>query len=315
MLQPFTYVHSHLLTISMAQRKSEKATSRAGLAWLLILVQFAVFLTFFSFIRIQLSAINVQCGAPSQQREVVVIGLMVTQHVPDEVIDAHHYSVQDFNAAQQQFKLKLFFFVGKEGHPMLHQQLAMREGQEVLNRWGQNANLPQFVQGQFDENMNAGKTLAWFQYASRAYPHSSWIVKMDTDVAVDWMSVQQWWMQSADSFKYMGFVATHQGCGAFDYCPPLGCHNMSGSCWVYMAGGFYGVTTPLAMVLSQCSYYSSNAVGHEDLTFGRAVKRCAGHRTVEIVADDNSSIPWCHSKAVNRTHIRNGWKPNNVRCS
>lgn len=94
--------------------------------------------------------------------------------VPYGLIEAFHYSAADFNRAQQQVRIDLFFFVGREGHPLVTQQLATEAPAQSLydNRtaaaaeqysgpqqptaaaapWP--ADLTRFVTGDFPENMN-----------------------------------------------------------------------------------------------------------------------------------------------------------------
>ena len=174
--------------------------------------------------------------------------------------------------------------------------------------------LPRFVQGDFAENMNHGKTLAWFEYATRAHPRSHWIFKLDADVVVDWTKTIQW-LQGAGEFQYLGALNTFEKCGGFSTCPPPGCHDMSGSCWVYMSGGFYGVTTRLAHVLATCQYYKTHFTGHEDMTFGRAVKMCAASSISVDVVDVPRNNSWCHSKEISATHVLNGSLPMSGRCN
>lgn len=230
-----------------------------------------------------------------------MIGQMVTQHVASQLVEAFHYSVADFNKAQEEVWVELLFFVGREGHRMLDQSLAIQAEGETHSR------LPRFVKGEFAENMNEGKTLAWFQYAAKSFPSSSWIFKLDTDVALNWTALKHYWLETTHNLTYMGAMNRFETCGGFSHCPPRGCRDMSGDCWVYMSGGFYGVTTQLAGILSECVWYNANSHDIEDLKFGRAVKECS--KVLVNLVDVPRNESWCHSKTVNVTHIRNGWLP------
>jgi hypothetical protein len=229
---------------------------------------------------------------------------MVTRHVAAEVINAVHWAVQDFNTAQREVQVNLRMYVGQEGHPMLEQQLALEANLEDSRDAA--TSFPVFVRGLFPENMDDGKTYEWFRSASSAYPSSDWIIKFDTDVAVNWTAATPWLRNTTSKMRYFGLKHSHQSCGKLDKCPPPGCQDMSGSCWTYMSGGFYGLSTPLASIISNCSYYQANKLGSEDLMVGKAIKHCAASSyDVQMI-----SIPlmaaWCHSKAVNLTHTRNG---------
>jgi hypothetical protein len=195
---------------------------------------------------------------------------------------------------------------------MLDQRLACEVGRH--DTCG-TANLPQFGRGAFPENMNDGKTYEWFKYAVATFPDSTWIAKMDTDVAVKWERFTSLLNHQTAELQYVGFMNTHEACGRGPHCPPPKCRSMAGSCWVYMSGGFYGVTMPLARTLVTCDYYYSNCHGLEDLMFGKAVKACAPDIVRPMLLDMTHTRAWCHSKAINATHIRNSIFPQSCETS
>jgi hypothetical protein len=243
-------------------------------------------------------------GVAASPAVSVVAGLMVTRQVASERINAFHLAVHDFNAAQDLIQVHLRMFVGRESHPMLEQQLAIEASQDDTRDVP--TSFPVFVKGQFPENMDNGKTYEWFQFASAAYPSSDWILKFDADVAVNWTAVSPWLHNTASKMRYMGFANGYDYCQKYNHCPPPGCEDMSGGCWNYMSGGFYGLSTPLARIISNCRYYKSHKVGYEDLLVGKAIKHCAASTyDVQFMAVPLMEA-WCHSKAVNVTHIRNG---------
>jgi hypothetical protein len=251
-----------------------------------------------------LAAVEKPYGVAAGSVVSVVAGLMVTRHVPTEVINAVHAVVQDFNAAQHEVQVHLRMFVGQEGHPMLEQQLALeaslKDSRDVPTSF------PVFVKGRFPENMDEGKTYEWFRFATKAYPSSDWILKFDTDIAVNWTAASPLLRNTSSKMRYMGFANGQEYCGKYDHCPPPGCVDMSGSCWNYMSGGFYGLSTPLARIISNCRYYRLHKAGYEDLLVGKAIKQCAaGTYDVQFISVPHMSA-WCHSKSVNVTHIRNG---------
>lgn len=243
-------------------------------------------------------------------RIFVVAGLMATDKVPSELLNAIHHNVLDFNDANHAVFVQLCIFVGREGHPMLHQLLAQEAGVPFPRHnttLRQMARLPLIVRGNFVENMDNGKTLAWYLYATSAYPSCNWILKMDIDTSVNWYSMIPWLSSTHDSLQYIGLVNDWVRCGQGVVCPPRGCTNMAGDCWIYMSGGLYGASLPLAQLISRCSYYREHAVGYEDLQFGLAVKHCsAGQGNISLV-NVPLGMSWCHSKRLNLTHMRNGW--------
>lgn len=157
--------------------------------------------------------------------------------------------------------------------------------------------------------MNGGKTFEWFQHAAKAYPSASFVFKCDTDTAVDWGALEPYLsdLRSSGDLSFVGHMNDWESCGHFSHCPPKGCRNMTGDCWVYMSGGFYGLSGALARRLADCPYAQANRVGPEDLVTGKGVKRCGdGTERVEHV---RNGIAWCHSKQNTPAHVRNGTFP------
>lgn len=249
---------------------------------------------------------------PRKHDVSVVACVMITSKVDARLVNAFHYSIEDVNRFQSQMQIELRFFVGKEGHPMLDTHLA-HEHNLVTNQYSAQLlgelvpNLPVFVRGDFPENMNDGKTFEWLRYAASAFPNSHWILKIDSDAAPVWMKLQQHLLNTTNELRYLGVVLGYTGCGSGAHCPPQNCSDFSGSCWVYMQGALYGVSTRIAQLIAQCEYAAANKVGFEDLVVGKMIKNCVpnAHETVQIIRLQNQA--WCHSKVVNVTHIRNNW--------
>lgn len=252
-------------------------------------------------------------GAAAAQRggrTQVVVGMMVAAKVDARLIEAHHWSVFAFNARQSSVHVSLRFFVGRQGHPMVGEGLA-EEVDAATNRLmtpgGAPTPFPLFVRGHFVENLNSGKTNEWFEYAVGAFPNSHFIFKMDVDVIPKWHLVGQL-LEAAGGTQarrvYLGRLNTHDKCGGLPRCPPPGCTDMSRGCWVYMSGGFYGVSGDLAALMAGCAMYRGNVTGPEDLNFGKLLRDCS-HRPEEItVVAVKPGTAWCHTKKVNTTNIR-----------
>jgi hypothetical protein len=93
--------------------------------------------------------------------------------------------------------------------------------------------------GGFDENMNFGKTFAWFQWASTQV--ADYVIKLDTDALANWHLLLSW-TRTMTPPAYFGTILTYSACGSQPYCPPVGCTDFDDSCWVYMSGGMYGIS-------------------------------------------------------------------------
>lgn len=158
---------------------------------------------------------------------------------------------------------------------------------------------------QLAENIEAGKTFQWFKYAARHFPRSDWIFKVDTDTAVNWTAVTNTLLASSGWFGYFGHVMDHDGCGRASFCPPIGCKNLRGDCWIYMQGGFYGVSTGVAQLIMECPYAQRHKNGLEDLVFGRMVNNCMKDVDVDILTMGKGQ-GWCHNKNITLTQIREG---------
>lgn len=168
----------------------------------------------------------------------VIAGVMVTKKVRSDVINAFHQAAQDYNAAQLQVQVVLRFFIGDTSHPLLDKHRAIdstAEGEDRGVAAGSSSignshhlhALPKFVRGAFPENVNDGKTPAWFRWTAAAFPHSHWVLKIDTDTSVDWFSFGEAYLQhTALPLRYLGVVNDNAGCNGFPYCPPEGCTDM-----------------------------------------------------------------------------------------
>ncbi len=72
--------------------------------------------------------------------------------------------------AQPDCMVRVTFFVGKQGN--FSEQLETKEGKGDV------------LQGNFQENMNEGKTHEWFEIALQRYPKADYIFKCDTDIVL-----------------------------------------------------------------------------------------------------------------------------------
>lgn len=251
-------------------------------------------------------------GAASSSRAIsVTIGVMVAHSVPAHLIEAHHLSAADYNARQDRVKVNLRFYSGQQMHPMVSQGRAVEattSDASVSSSAG--ASLPVFVRGSFPENMNAGKTREWFRYAVSAFSTSAMVIKMDVDVVVKWDLLEPHFvLANATSELYLGRVNDFFRCGQASHCPPHGCTDFSNGCWVYMSGGFYGVSLEVAKRLADCKFFARHFKGDEDLMTGLAIKACSPDPSRVKLAKFQAGTAWCHNTHANATSIRHGLFP------
>jgi len=120
-------------------------------------------------------------------------------------------------------------------------------------RWTVNLDIP--------ENMNKGKSPAWFRWAA-IHSYADYVFKMDLDTAVCPSGVvdivREAHLMGAD---YIGHIHNFTSCGAYAHCP------RPGGSWTYMSGAFYG--------LSRRAYTHLHAggsdYGYEDIVMGKKV--------------------------------------------
>ena len=209
-------------------------------------------------------------------KPTILIGMMVSDREPLRKIEAHRRSLRNFTEkGNPKCDIKLFFLYGRS-------QL-----QTVVTG-------PDIIRGRFAENMNNGKTLRWFRWAvtwfrrNRKYvdPRSV-VIKMDSDTAVKWELLDSL-IPTFRSPTYFGKRSGFNMCNTVQWaqcligrvpqelctcpeCTPEA--GFDGKCWLYMAGGFYGVSLSIADKLIRC-WRMKDAVGIEDALFGLTIKRC-----------------------------------------
>jgi hypothetical protein len=127
------------------------------------------------------------------------------------------------------------------------------QGQED-RKWTVKLNVP--------ENMNEGKSPAWFRWAA-AHSDADYVFKMDLDTAVCPEGilgiVREAHARGAD---YIGHIHTLASCGGYPHCP------RPGGWWTYMSGAFYGLSR---RAYTQLPPASSNDTGYEDIAMGKLV--------------------------------------------
>jgi hypothetical protein len=214
-----------------------------------------------------------------------LVAVFISGATPLERMHAIEDSVNAYNAANALQQIKLFFFVGKQSHPY-------------------SANFSNVIVGNFDENMNDGKSFEWLKLAAMM-PDVYFVIKSDDVVAVDWAKLVHL-LSSASNVTYFGSLQTNELCGNYSYCPPPNCTNMSGDCWVYMSGGFYGMSQTLVKSVALCEYSRFHNKGYEDLVTGKMIKHCVPDAHLFAVPNGQA---WCHSKLIDNQAIKTGVLP------
>lgn len=165
------------------------------------------------------------------------------------------------------------------------------------------------------ENINDGKTYHWFEYGIRflsefALNHKlNGIVKMDIDCAVDWNKFLNVFFPLLNENYYIGRVNDIKFCGE-SHCPPQGCNRFNDNCWIYMSGGWYGLSFNVARsLILNCEFTKQNIVGYEDLMVGKWLQKC--FQNVNILNVNNGDF-FCHDNTVTNDIIKNF---NSNKCS
>ena len=128
------------------------------------------------------------------------IGTFITLSTPQFIIDGIRENFRR-NSGPHYHKciVRHTFFVGRGGN--FSGQLE-HSGSEA----GAHPGLGDVVQGDFEENMNGGKTFEWFVTALKRYPRADMIFKSDTDTAINVESLCRA-LTSADLQEY-AYVGT-----------------------------------------------------------------------------------------------------------
>lgn len=144
------------------------------------------------------------------------------------------------------------------------------------------------------ENMDSGKSFAWFDYASRRYTWADYIAKCDEDVFLHVDNFLEGIDQaSAKAHCPRAYLGRPWTCVDNDICPPDACgppvnHNYwaydkdaeaerEGRCWSYMQGGMYGMSRRVALeVTKKGGFFSKHQVGYEDMMTGYALANTYG---------------------------------------
>ena len=92
----------------------------------------------------------------------------------------------------------------------------------------------------------------------------------------------------------------HSWCGGHGHCPPKGCHDFSQGCWIYMSGGFYGVSSALAKKMINHPNLNQFKKGIEDLRTGHLVKAVIetekDPQNMLQLSNWENGVHWCHFK-------------------
>jgi hypothetical protein len=220
----------------------------------------------------------------------IVVGIMVTEHTPMSTLKAFQSAFQNTKYLLEKNILNLtFFFVqGKSKNVIKHSNVVVLD---------------------IHENLNEGKIFHWFRFAAlylqkhAPYHPLNGIVKMDTDVAVDWNKFAFSILPTLTPDYYVGRMNNHYGCGTFSHCPPVDCVDFVDHCWIYMSGGWYALSLDMALqIVLKCPYAEKNQHGYEDVQTGTWVKNCISNPVVFHV---ENGVFFCHSSSITEHNILN----------
>lgn len=171
---------------------------------------------------------------------------------------------------------------------------------ELLSREGQ------LTMMAVKENMNEGKTPAWFHHAPAAFPWATHVAKMDGDAApylrVLFDRLAELKTQGTCGNLYFGSYWTSCTQLAKDrhvHCAPKSCGypvggnflrytNPNPRCFSYMQGAFYAISRSLAFNASAEGSFWAASTGPEDLLSGSALAQHAREQGLCVVSVDIS---------------------------
>ena len=234
---------------------------------------------------------QLSCCAPHNTSAMILVrilvGAMITSHTTREHRDAMRSTLQNLGCGCD---ARMLFFVGRDGD--FNDEMAAHND---------------IMQLDFAEHMNEGKTYRWFAtaaivQASRAFEFDA-VFKMDADTSVDWCGLCAAVAEARKEARhfYMGRPNSGGLCGALSLCPPVDCVDYSQNCWVYMSGGFYGMSAASLQTLMAHSFPKAHALGHEDMQVGQWFRRVLPD--VRLVNIDNGVL-WCHDSAFHNMYPR-----------
>ena len=192
------------------------------------------------------------------ERTVVVVGIFCNAH--SYIQDTQLRNAFRSSARAYAGPLSLWFFFGR--------------GADVSD---ENSTHKDIIVGEFDENMNEGKSFEWFKTA--AGMDASYMIKMDLDTVVKWPRLMEL-MLFLKPPVYFGTRLLEWGLDlsvspVSNSIPPSNaCRDFTGQCWFYMSGGFYGVSMDVARAIVACPFSNANMRGTEDAMTGFWMNRC-----------------------------------------
>ncbi len=142
------------------------------------------------------------------------------------------------------------------------------------------------------ENMNAGKTYAWFKSAA-SMPRYKAVFKMDLDSRISVAPLLQH-LQAMTSNTYYGTMLDVSCKVIPEYCPPTGCKGaFSSTCWTYASGALYGLSQDLVQWIATDNIPLEHKEGFEDLQVGLWLH--LGKKLPNVVNQRRGPL-WQHSK-------------------
>jgi len=164
-----------------------------------------------------------------------------------------------------------------------------------------------FVQLQWKEGMDNGKSFEWFNYAARNYKWATHVGKIDMDAYPyirKMVSSLEEHSQNSTCAQYVGALVDFVSCGKKPYCPREECGRPDGNdllndkgCWWYMQGANYILTRDLVEKISgRGGFWDENKIGPEDIATGRAVSKFAN--------DNHVCVNWWHTWAYDHLQHR-----------
>ena len=238
----------------------------------------------------------------------VVLGIMMHPNVPVAYRNALREGIYKYSADGKGGCLFKHVFWTGEFHHSNYTNERQSNFTDLVD-----SNLPERSKG------NNGKSFYWFRYAFEHFGSDfDFLVKMDTDVAVNWTSLCQGLSGVNRTLDTYFGRSNSRHCGPYSHCPSANCTDFEGKCWVYHSGGFYGFSWSLGYKIVNSKYAQANSGdgSPEDIQTAKWIRMLVGNKlsTVNVV-NWNNGLHWCHEDSLAYSHIRNDESFVGLNCS
>jgi hypothetical protein len=185
----------------------------------------------------------------------LVLAIFSVAHLTEDRLTIRSSTIAYYNQVKQKYdcKISLVFVLGR----------VLGADRDTIDR--EQSLHADLVQLDIEENMNQGKTFAWFEYASIHYPNATWIGKSDMDTFVRYDMLAERLSSIPTKSLYAGIIVHHLGCNIVDG------RSVCVNGWVFMSGQLYFVSVDLVQWIAspENAITRKNVNGLEDVLTGK----------------------------------------------